>query len=100
MRWNLQLPGCAAKQEYESQRNVFLRDLDVMAVPALDARRIEVIAEGLPAFHGPSWRLTPPWSHPSVLMASLTDDGSYGRIHFIQKRFHPLTLSSKHDFIQ
>ena len=32
--------------------NVFLRDLDVMAVPALDARRIEVIAEGLPAFHG------------------------------------------------
>ena len=33
--------------------NVFLRDLDVMAVPALDARRIiEVIAEGIPTFHG------------------------------------------------
>ena len=32
--------------------NVFLRDLDVMAVSALDARRIEVIAAGLPAFHG------------------------------------------------
>ena len=40
MPWNLQLPGCAAKQEH------------VMAIPALDARRIEVIAEGLPAFHG------------------------------------------------
>ena len=39
MRGNLQLPRCAAKQEHES-------------VLALDARRIEVIAEGLPAFHG------------------------------------------------
>ena len=32
--------------------NVFLRDLDVTAVPALDARCTEVIAGGLPAFHG------------------------------------------------
>ena len=36
MCWNLQLPGCAAKQEHESQW----------------MHGIEVIAEGLPAFHG------------------------------------------------
>ena len=38
------------EQEHESQRTSFFRDTDVMAVLALDARRIEVIAEGFPAF--------------------------------------------------
>ena len=32
--------------------NIFVRDLDVVAVRAEDQRRIEVIAEGLPVFHG------------------------------------------------
>ena len=32
--------------------NVFLRDLDLWSVSVQDQRRIEVIAEGLPAFHG------------------------------------------------
>ena len=32
--------------------NIFLRDLDLLGIPATDQRRIEVIAEGLPAFHG------------------------------------------------
>ena len=32
--------------------NIFVRDLDVVAARAEDQRRIEVIAEGLPVFHG------------------------------------------------
>ena len=32
--------------------NIFVRDLDVVAAQAEDQRRIEVIAEGLPVFHG------------------------------------------------
>ena len=32
--------------------NVFLRDLDLWGINVQDPRRIEVIAEGLPAFHG------------------------------------------------
>ena len=38
--------------------NLFVRDLDLPVAPH-DARRLEVVADGLPLFGGPSWPSTP-----------------------------------------
>ena len=51
--------------------NVFLRDLD-LPIGAMDQRRIEVIAEGLPVFHGAQLAITPRWCHLFVPMGSHT----------------------------
>ena len=60
-RWSLLQRVCAEKHEHESRP--ILRDLDLLSISASDQRRIEVIAERLPAFHG-------------ALVSSLRADGN------------------------
>ena len=51
-RWRLPRPKCAGKQVHGSQL-VWVRDLDLgVPQPALDGRRLEVVAEGLPLWGG------------------------------------------------
>ena len=51
MHWSLQQLACREVGARVST-NVFLRDLDLVGIRVQDQRRIEVIAEGLPVFHG------------------------------------------------
>ena len=41
--------------------NVFVRDLGIAIPGVLDNRCLEVVADGLPLFHGPNSPWTPPW---------------------------------------
>ena len=50
--------------------NVFVRDLDLAAFNALDNRRVEVIAEGLPLWHGAQLAID------TTLVSPLRGDGS------------------------
>ena len=52
--------GCVARQVHAST-NVLVRDLDLGAPEATVARRLEVVAEGLPLFGGASWPSTQRW---------------------------------------
>ena len=52
--------------------NLAVRDMDLGAHNHLDGRRLEIVVDGLPLWEGHSWQLTPPWSAPSRVMASLS----------------------------
>ena len=67
--------GCAAAQVCKEaggrvSTNVFVRDLDLAAFNALDNRRVEVIADGFPLWHGA------PLAIDTTLVSPLRGDGS------------------------
>ena len=66
---------CAAAQVCReaggrASTNVFVRDLDLAAFNALDNRRVEVIADGLPLWHGAQLAID------TTLVSPLRGDGS------------------------
>ena len=66
VRWNLQLPG-VPRSRSTSFNERLLRDLDVMAILNWMHGGLRSLLKAFLFSTGPSWRLTPPWFHPSML---------------------------------
>ena len=69
MLWSQQPRGSAARQGPGWCTNIMVRDMDLLPQERQDGRRLEVVADGLPLFHGHSWQLTPRWCLLWVVMA-------------------------------
>ena len=63
--WSVRPPKCAGKQEDAFPQMSSSRDLDLAAFNALDNRRVEVIADGLPLWLGAQW-LRPTLAKPTL----------------------------------
>ena len=82
--WRVPQHGCREA----GANKPLVRDMDLGVPSGRDSRRLEVVADGLPLFGGMQLAID------TTLVSAVVEHT------FIQNRIHPLTLSSKHDFIQ
>ena len=52
LRWSQPLPEFARRKEPGGGTLILVRDLDLVSQGRPDSRRLEVVADGLPLFHG------------------------------------------------
>ena len=62
MHWNWQPRGFAVRQGRVGT-NIMVRDMDLLPQDHQDGRRLEVVADGLPLFHGAQLALDTSWCH-------------------------------------